>query len=1023
MSFFKNFLENFKRKPLFYGSVFGGFIIVCAGIVLFIHMLGIDNELKPKLDGEFSAPGGEAVSVIVDETNVNRVLDISSLLTSVTAEKTTGRVIETDSAFRITTAEIITAARLKPLLTLEPALNFEVVEISGNEFQLIVSETLPEDSIVRLALLDDDGEVERRWAFQTAPVFKINHTLPGNEGEHVPVNTGIEINFSAEVNPAIMQNYFSIEPEVSGRFERFRNTVVFVPDSKLAENTVYTVHIKAGLPSADGFELAQDLTFSFRTYQEWDSNFFRAGGKISETFIPGDPVVLEIYCSQPLGSLTYEVELFEFGDTASYRAALDNFIQGSSWQRDLIISTENLTNVYSSAVQLLRAEDDKSRSWGWRPSYILLPDNLAEGYYLATVETELDGTAYSAQKLIQINSVSVYASSLPNESIFFINDTATRLPLSAEVQFGGDVSVPARTDANGIARVEVSAETSGRSVLSIESVGHLPFVDLFDIRARTERTPEENYFLHLYTDRETYKTTDEIFVWGVVIPRERGIPMPADLYLQAGEETENRPIPITLAADGTFTAVINLQNNAESWWYAISLMTGDEIMARKRITIRDYVKPSYVFDIDVPFYAWLPHINPVDVSLSASFFEGTPAKDLDFTVYSWEAVEQETALVTNEAGYVETSLLFTNEYRDTWRPLSLYPVFSLSGIENEYQRKTGMIWGLFRDVMLETDYDSDTGTLNITTSLVDPTSFVPQEHTDNTSYYGVNFNNWRWGWGGWYWEAPGRFTDILRGAAADVTVTATLNRSWTEQIETGSYYDFIQKRNITSYRYENREETVGTYTVNTVNGTGAFANLPVHIEGSWYSLELEWFDTRGERVAETVYLYDRNRWGWWGDTSVHNYNLVAERNFTENQELQFVLENNGEPVDSIPEDARIFYVVSGSEIITSGIESAPAFSHMMTADYIPNVNISGAYFNGRHVFPLAINQYFFDSSEREIIIEISTDKDSYRPAETASVTVTARDLQGRVVPDARVSLSAVDEAAFAVQDQRINTLR
>ncbi|MCL2698098.1 MAG: Ig-like domain-containing protein [Oscillospiraceae bacterium] len=1019
---------SIKKKPLVWGLSLGGFVVACAVVVLIINQPGEHGGELHNRRGTDDIPINSEIDE-TERTGRTSAPGISSLLTSVVAEQTTGRVIDTDTAFRITTAQPLTAARLKPMLALEPAVNFELTELGDTEFKLIVSEALPEDSIVRLTLLDEDGQVERRWAFQTAAVFKINSTLPGNEREHVPVNTGIEISFSAEVNPSVMSGYFSIEPEVSGRFQRFRNTVVFVPGSDLAEDTVYTVTVKAGLPSADGFTLEEDHEFSFRTWRDWNSDFFHAGGGISETFIPGDPVVLEIYCSAPLGGLTYDVNLYQFGSAPAYREVLDSFIAGSSWQRSHIIGTESLTNIYSSAEQLLRAKDDNSDwSWGWRPSFILLPDNLEEGYYIADVKTEHGGVSYHAQKLIQINPVSVYASSLPNETYFFINDT-TENPAAffdIEMNFNGK-NFSAQTDANGIAHVEVSALENGRGILSVQHNKHYPFIDIFDFRARAERTPEENYFLHLYTDRETYKTTDEILVWGVVIPRERGIPMPADLTLQAGEAAENRPVAVTLSPDGTFTASINLQSNAETWWYPIDLISGGEVMARKRITVRDYVKPSYVFDVNVPFYAWMPHQNPVDVSLQASFFEGTPAKGLDFSVYCWQASNSENALATDEKGFAETSLLINNTSydKDTWRPSDIGVTFVLSGIENEYQHKMRSFFALFRDVMLESDYNADTRTLSITTSMVDPENFVPQERVDNTRYYGYNYSGWGWyGWYGWYWNSGDGFSDMLRGAPVNVTVTGTLNRSWTEQIEQGTYYDFIQKQTFTSYRYERREEIVGTFTTDTVNGAGAFVNLPANIEGSHYYIELEWHDTQGQLVKETVYLYDNSRWSWRGDTSVHSYNLVSDsRDFTENQKLSLQLEDNGTAVSSIPANARIFYAVSGSEFITSGIERSPAFSHTMTDEYIPNVYISGAYFDGRHVFPLAVNQYFFDSSEREIIIEVTTDKDKYRPAEPASVTVTARDLQGRTVPGARVSLSAVDEAAFAVQDQHINTLR
>jgi hypothetical protein len=980
---------------------------------------------------------------------------ISSFITSVTAESFTGRVINTDTTFILTTDNDIETEELKSKLSLEAGsvlgfdVRFELSKSGERRFMLSASEILPEDSIIRLNLHDDNGEVERRWAFQTASIFKIASTLPADGGEHVPTTTGVEINFSIPVNAWDMPEYFSIteygtDEEITGRFQRFRNTVVFIPANNLEPDTLYTVTVKEGLPSYDGIILEEGRTFSFRTaITNRSSLFFNAGGEITETFVPGDPVVLQIYCSQELINLTYDLKLYEFPNSEMYRTFLDEYIikaaphqqtrywddwywGGSSRHRGHIFPTSELTEIYSSQEQLLRA-DGNNGGW-WSPSYFVLPENLSEGWYLAEARTERGGVEYRVQKLIQINPISIYASSLPNEALFFINDTNTGLAAgNADVTINTGTTISSATaDGRGIAHININAERRSYSILTVKYGSHT-FIDLFNCRPHRERTPEENYFMLLYTDREVYRTTDEIYVWGVVIPREPGIPLPASVHLQAGTETENSPIPVTLNPDGTFTSHIKLQNNVETWWYVISLMTGDTIMCQKRINIRDFVKPTYVFDIDVPFYAWMPHINRVPLSLTASFFEGTPASDINFRVWG-------NNLVTDENGFAGTDILVedsdTNSWtnRNTWRPQRISAAFELTGIENEYQRKTGSFWGIFRDVMLESEYNHSVNTLTVTTSMVDPTNFTPREERDTSVYYGYNYGGswfhhhhfYSWGDNSWF-----NFAEILKGEAVDVTVTGTLTRHWTEKIPLGTHYDFIHKRTVTRYRHERRERVVGIYTINTVNGVGEFPNLPTNIEGSWYRMELEWQDTRGQRVRETVGLHNRERFvSWNADSTINRYTLIPDsRDFTENQVLNLQLENNTEPVTGIPDNARIFITVSGSEFMTTSVYNTPKFNYRMKEEYIPNVYISGAYFDGRHVFPISVTQYRFNNENREILINISADKERYGPSDRAAVTVTARDLQGRVVPNARVSFSAVDEAAFAVQNQRINTLR
>jgi hypothetical protein len=854
-----------------------------------------------------------------------------------------------------------------------------------------------------VVLLDNEGEALRRWAFQTTAIFKIYSSLPANERTNVPVNTGIEINFSSEVNPADIAGYFSIEPNVNGRFERFRNTVVFIPGKNLEHDTIYTVTVKEGLPSADGLILDEGLTFAFRTAEDrssWASrhDFLRTGGGLSETFLPGDPAVIEVVASQRLLELPIGITLYQYKDAEAYRSALLDNAAGSSWQREYVFPTQGLTSVYSASDIPVRLEDG-SRSR--HPAFIFLPENLAEGYYLANLRVTIEGEELTAQKLIQINPLSVYASQLPNEVIFFINDTnsgnaASNASVTASID-GNSFSATAAD--NGTAHLKINADSSGLGVLSIEYNGHT-YIDLLSHRRSTEHNPRNDYFVHIYTDRNIYRTTDEIYVWGVVLPRDGNALPLNDLYLRAGAWSRNNNdtdaifVPVELKPDGTFSAVINIQNVTERWGYSIDLRTDDFVLTSASITLRDFVKPTYVFEVNAPDYAWMPHINPVKLSVNASFFEGTPAEGLRFEV-DWNRNNQ---IVTNAAGYAET--LQTARDENTWQPRSVFTSFRLTGIENEYASQSVSYIGFFRDVMLEHAYNNSRRTLDITTSMIDLSN----------------------------WEQGRRWNNnVIRGEPVNVEVTATLTRVWHERIETGSYYDFINKRTVTTYSFERKRETVGTYTIDTVDGRGAFENLPINISGSTYSLTLVWEDTLGQTVIESIGgLRSDNSPDIWSsrrDDGLLSYSLSADsRSFTENQVISFELMENGERIH-MPANARIFYAVSGLEFHASDVSNTRSFRHRMINDYIPNVTVSGAYFNGRHVFPITEGSYSFNSRERMLTITLEADKESYSPSETARVTMTVRDTNGNLVPNAAVSLSITDEAVFAVRDQTVSTLR
>ena len=78
------------------------------------------------------------------------------------------------------------------------------------------------------------GADDITWTIQTAPRFQIMSTLPGHESVNVPVNTGIEINFSARGHTDIRE-HFTIYPPVEGRFIQRGTTTIFMPTNPLAK--------------------------------------------------------------------------------------------------------------------------------------------------------------------------------------------------------------------------------------------------------------------------------------------------------------------------------------------------------------------------------------------------------------------------------------------------------------------------------------------------------------------------------------------------------------------------------------------------------------------------------------------------------------------------------------------------------------------------------------------------------------------------------------------------------------------
>lgn len=964
-------------------------LIVVSGVVAVVFIT------RPAPSDKGSA-GGLSVtgkpSPAPPKNDAEPLRNIAFDVTSLKADKAAGRGIAADSSFVVQTDVDVPIENIKSTMTIEPAVDFTVERTAAKEYVIQVTQPLPENTLVRLTY-QNESATPHKWAFQTKQVFNVVSTLPDDKTEYVPVDTGIEVTFSqVGVEPETLKNYFAIAPHVEGTFEKHRSTLVFVPSEPLAYKTLYTVTVKAGFPAASGETLAEDKSFSFVTQSVQNNLWCYLNNDLSESFLPGDPVVVEIHASSAFTDPPFDVKLYRYANTGAQQDALLEYCKSKRWGEEYFFPTKGLDIVYQSQDKLVRSDSGDE----WSPSFLPLPAQLPEGYYVADIQVSLYGQTFHLQKRIQVSPISVYASSLPNAAVFFVNDSATgKAVANANISvFVQGQTFTAETGVGGIGQVALSATEGGDGMLSVTDGAHV-FLDLFDTRQSLPRSPLEDYFVYLYTDRAVYLSTDTVHVWGVLRPRTDSAVMPPPnlrLYMGYSEE-ERAESPVTLRPDGTFTAEFSLKNYAERG-ESVSLMMGETELGVTYINISDYVKPSYVLDAQAPLFVWMPQKDPVTVTVDAAYFDGTPAKNLPLSFDSAfsESTSGSRTVTTDTSGHA--SVTYTIDDNNTWQPRYVWASFFTSGIENEYQGSSAGFYAFQRDIMLVSDFvkNGSAGNLAVKTYKVDISRLETEEDL------------WR------------EDHELLQGAPVDTAVHGVLTRNYFEPIETGQYYDFIRKVTVKKYRYEHREVVAGTYDVTTSQGSASFDNLPLDDPDSYYYIDLSWTDTQGQPVEDRIHLgaqlyrVSEDGSGW------HNYTLDNENvyNFEEKENITFSLLDNGMPVN--PSGGRIFYAVSRSDFLKTATVNDTAFTLTMDTSFIPNFELSGAYFDGRHVFPLYTRHLYFDPKERALTVEITPDKESYKPGDTATVSIVAKDKQGNPVGDAAVLASVVDEAAFAVQE-------
>ncbi|MDE7293210.1 MAG: Ig-like domain-containing protein [Oscillospiraceae bacterium] len=923
-------------------------------------------------------------------------------VTDVTADDSKGGYISATTSFTLTSKEDMEADELSALIKLSPDIPFELEKTKERTYVLHLSDPIPDNKILKLSLSNG-----RSWAFQTADIFRISGVFPANEADYVPMNSGIEMTFTSPVDVSTAKDNFTIFPEVPGRFELHNNgkTLVFAPEEKLTAKTVYKVNISKNLSSLSGDTLPEDYSFEFQTKSSDSADYCYASQGLSETFIPGDVVLTEIYASENVKKGNFEVKLYQYPSSADYLAQMQQVAaetKSTFFKEDGIIipPSDNMTLVYSKTVKL--KENGRSN---WYPSYLMLPDDLAEGYYLVNIRSKVGD--FVIDRFIQITDISVYSAILPGSAAFFVNDASNGNPANgAKVNItDGGKSYSCTIDKNGTGKAEIDNSEHGKSVITIDYNGKT-YIDFFPLRDVWEKELRDNYLIYLYTDREIYRTTDTVNVWGTVYPRYQGISPPKDLTLAMHYySADGEPVPVSVNSDGTFTAKVPV-NSARDGWYDLTLKSGNEELYEKYLRIEDYVKPSYNIETDGTDVVFMGADNPFEVTLDASYYDGTPAAALSFDVSGADV----TSASTDENGHISVTAAPGKEAEKDARPSRKSVGFTMSGVEDEYQNIYFSYIDVDRDVYAEIVQEGEK--VSVVTNLIDP------DKVTKTNYY----------------YPPEEYL----GAPADTQVILILEKSWSEQIENGTYYDYLQKKTFKNYKYINHDEPVGTFVVNTVNGKGVFDGIEFDDKSS-YRGTLKWTDTYGNKCTDRVWLknpnipdrYDRSE-------STYNYFSLktSKPSFKENETLHFDLQNNYSNSDSSDFD-KIFYTVSQFDFISMNVVNGISFDCKMTADCIPNVQINGAYFDGRHIYPLHSldysdydwgneNYYYyygglsFDTSERKLDITVTADKETYAPGDEVKITVKAADINGKPAANASVSLSVVDEAVFAIAPQNPN---
>ena len=934
----------------------------------------------------------------------------------VTAERENVAGVELDSGFFVHREGGLSAADLEDRLTILPAVDFQLIEKSETEVFIQIEGELSPRTVYSIRI--NDGGSFMSWAFQTKEIFRVTRTLPAEGRIFIPVDSGIELFFSQPVDMSEIAANITILPELEGRFQQIDpRHVVFVPTQGMSHGTMYTVTLDGMTSAISGDVLGEEFRFDFTTQYSVSAlgaNFrFRHHDKLSETFLPDDPIVIRLNASSELENEEVSVRLYRFPGLDEYLSALSAHYENPG----VFVEAEGLELVGEIYQRLIM-----NRDMFWNVAFLPMPENPGEGWYLADIRPV--GEAFNdmrAQKLIQVTDISVYSQTSNGQILFWINDAATGESLEgAEISVGGHIAV---TDEYGLALLTLilddgeplrpapwfdygwfdhgwfgfgSFHHGSRPQEVRITHGERGFGDYLDFLSQREPAPRDLYFGYVYTDREAYQPDDIVRFWGVAAPRRLSSPPLESITLNwtdGGRFPEGIEIPVN--PDGTFSGEIELVNRASGWTQLRFDIDGQPFIGSS-FTVMEYVRPIYTASItlDRPYYRQLETIT---ATVQVNFFDGTPASGVEVTLThwsgGWSGQREEHQLITDADG---TARAYFNAGRfDNWRPTTNSIWGTIGGVEHRRVFVDQFYHVFPRDYIMEGSIVHED----------DQVFLVLDAHAIDFTRTQDFMRTWR--------------LENLRGVRADMTGRAVLHEVTFVRHRIGEFYDFINSRVVNRYRFERVETAVGIYGIIMEDGR---LRMPLDIDPGeterFYFVTLDLTAPDGTRFSQTIHAPGHRHFisDTIGATRFH-FSSPGNTAIGELAEIE-LRDQDG----NVPEGGRLLYTVLGREHMLANVIDHTRFEVEFLPEYVPNVTIVGAYFTGRHIYIVHGASFFYDREESRLDIAITADQERYAPGDTVTLDIEITDREGRGVP-ASFLVSVADEAVFAIIEQYVNPLQ
>jgi hypothetical protein len=507
---------------------------------------------------------------------------------------------------------------------------------------------------------------------------------------------------------------------------------------------------------------------------------------------------------------------------------------------------------------------------------------------------------------------------------------------------------------------------------------------------------------YIYTDRPIYRPQHKVYFKGILRRLgDQGYEMLGERSVTVTVEDSNggklmeKELP--LSPRGTFNGEADLAEGAPLGSYRIIAQAG-EATASNYFDVQEYKKPEYKVSVTAP-KKFVPVGSTVKFAIEARYFFGAPVTTADVKYYIYrsryyqywagEEYESEEEDDSYEGGYYGYGNDLVDEGEGTLDKNGRLEVeFTVEPDENDPYDYTYRLEAQVTDTARRTIEGSASfvGTRGSVVANASPNRYVYT--LGDTAKINVR-------------------TATYEGKPVSANVTLEFTqRSWDKTPAEGGGYDYTM-----------RETKLASANVTTDAQGMANYEYPVTASGSVYIKTIV-NDNGKQFVSNTDFLWVTDQQNAWMDSAEEDYGaikLVPDKKSYQPGETAHVLA-------MLPEDkAHLIVTTEMESVMKSWPLDASARAVMIDvpieARYAPNVYLNVSFIKDDEMYT-SDRSLKVPANDKLLNLEIIPNKKEYKPRETASYTILARNADGTPASGAEVSLGVVDESIYSVKPEQ-----